>query len=71
MSHVDPKVKSIRSTEGPEFWYDYIRGSWTLSTVTIDGGRCLWIPVDPKVHVALRVRDSGMFILGVRGRCRR
>jgi hypothetical protein len=43
-SHVDPKVKSIRSTEGPEFWYDYIRVSWTLATVTIGGSRCPRIP---------------------------
>jgi hypothetical protein len=32
--------------------------------VTIGGGRCLWIPVDLKVHVALRVRNSGVFIIG-------
>ena len=32
--------------------------------MTTDGGRCLRITVDPKVHVALRGRNSGMLILG-------
>jgi hypothetical protein len=46
---VDPKVKSICSIEGPEFWYVYIRvrGHWRQRRLMVSGAH--GSHVDPKV----------------------